>query len=322
MKLVLILLLGFLLDLIFGDPHWLYHPVRFIGKMIETGEKLLRPRFPKTPGGERAAGTVLAVVVVLLSFLLPLCLLWLLGLIHPACAFIAEVFFCYQILAVKSLKTESMKVYAALKAGNLPDARKALSWIVGRDTENLSEEKVAKAAVETVAENTSDGVVAPLLFLAVGGAPLGFLYKAINTLDSMIGYKNDKYLYFGRFGAKLDDAANFIPARITALLTILSAFLLGYDGKAAFRIWKRDRLSHTSPNSAQSEAAVAGALGLCLGGDNFYSGKLVHKPTIGDEIRLAEPEDIKRANRLLYMTAALSLLLFAGLRAGIAALFL
>ena len=160
------------------------------------------------------------------------------------------------------------------------------------------------------------------MFLAVGGAPLGFLYKAINTLDSMIGYKNDKYLHFGRFGAKLDDAANFIPARITALLTILSAFLLGYDGKAAFRIWKRDRLSHASPNSAQSEAAVAGALGLCLGGDNFYSGKLVHKPTIGDETRLAEPEDIKRANRLLYMTAALSLLLFAGLRAGIAALFL
>lgn len=321
MKLALILLLAFVLDLIFGDPHWLYHPVRFIGKLIEWGEKRLRPRFPKTPGGERTAGTLLAVFVVAVSFLLPLLLLWGLRLIHPVCAFIAEVFFCYQILAVRSLKTESMKVYAALKEGDLSKARKALSWIVGRDTENLSEEQVAKAAVETVAENTSDGVVAPLLFLAVGGAPLGFLYKAINTLDSMIGYKNERYLHFGRFAAKLDDAANFIPARVTALLTILSAFLLRFDGKAAFRIWKRDRKNHTSPNSAQSEAAVAGALGLCLGGDNYYFGKLVHKPTIGDETRFAEPEDIRRVNRLLYLTAVLGLLLFAGLRAGVTALF-
>ncbi len=321
MKIALILFLAFVLDLIFGDPHWLYHPVRFIGKTIEWGEKLLRPRFPKTSGGERAAGTVLAVLVVGLSFLFPFILLWLLGLLHPACAFIAEVFFCYQILAVKSLKTESMKVYAALKEGDLPKARKALSWIVGRDTEHLSEEQITKAAVETVAENTSDGVVAPLLFLAVGGAPLGFLYKAINTLDSMIGYKNERYLHFGRFAAKLDDAANFIPARLTALLTVLSAFLLRFDGKAAFRIWKRDRKNHTSPNSAQSEAAVAGALGLCLGGDNYYFGKLVHKPTIGDETRLAEPEDIRRSNHLLYLTAALSLLIFVGLRAGLIALF-
>lgn len=321
MKVALILFLAFVLDLIFGDPHWLYHPVRFIGKTIEWGEKLLRPRFPKTPGGERAAGTVLAVLVVGLSFLFPFILLWLLGLLHPACAFIAEVFFCYQILAVKSLKTESMKVYAALKEGDLLKARKALSWIVGRDTEHLSEEQITKAAVETVAENTSDGVVAPLLFLAVGGAPLGFLYKAINTLDSMIGYKNERYLHFGRFAAKLDDAANFIPARLTALLTVLSAFLLRFDGKAAFRIWKRDRKNHTSPNSAQSEAAVAGALGLCLGGDNYYFGKLVHKPTIGDETRLAEPEDIRRSNHLLYLTAALSLLIFVGLRAGLIALF-
>lgn len=321
MKLVLILFLAFVLDLIFGDPHWLYHPVRFMGKMIEKGEKFLRPRFPQTPGGERAAGTVLTVYVVLLSFLLPLLLLWLLRLIHPACAFLAETFFCYQILAVKSLRTESMKVYAALQGGNLGEARKALSWIVGRDTETLSEEKVAKAAVETVAENTSDGVIAPLLFMAIGGAPVGFLYKAVNTLDSMVGYKNDRYLYFGRFAAKLDDAANFIPARITAFLTILSAFLLGYDGKAAFHVWKRDRCNHTSPNSAQSEAAAAGALGLCLGGDATYSGKMVRKPHIGDETRPAEPEDIRRANRLLYITAVLGLILFAGLRAGFTALF-
>ena len=173
-----------------------------------------------------------------------------------------------------------------------------------------------------IAREVSDGVIAPLLFLAIGGAPLGFLYKAINTLDSMIGYKNEKYLYFGRFAAKLDDLANFIPARITALLTVLSAFLLRYDGKDAFRVWKRDRRRHTSPNSAQSEAAVSGALGLKLGGDSTYGGKLVHKPTIGDETRSAEPEDIKRANRLLYLTAALGLLLFAGLRAGLTALFL
>lgn len=320
MKLVCILILALILDLIFGDPHWLYHPVRFIGKLIEWGEKLLRPRFPPSPKGEGTAGVILTTCVVLISFLLPMGILYLARLVHPVCAFLLETIFCYQILALKSLKVESMRVYAALKEGNLMKAQKALSWIVGRDTDSLNEEKVVKAAVETVAENSSDGVIAPLLFMVIGGAPLGFLYKAVNTLDSMIGYRNDRYLFFGRFAAKLDDAANWIPARITALLMVLTAFLLRLDGKGAFDIWRRDRRCHKSPNSAQSEAAVAGALGLQLGGDAFYFGRLVPKPTIGDALRPAEAEDIKRANRLLYATAFLGFLLFVGMRAGVAAL--
>ena len=224
---------------------------------------------------------------------------------------------CYQILAVKSLKTESMKVYAELKRGSLAGARQKVSMIVGRDTEDLSEEQVAKAAVETVAENTSDGTVAPLLFMAVGGAPLGFLYKGINTLDSMVGYKNEVYLFFGRFSAKLDDAANFIPARVSAFLMIGASVLLGMDFRNAWRIFRRDRFNHASPNSAQTEAVCAGALDIQLAGDAYYFGKLYPKKTIGDRLRAIRYEDIASANRLLYGTAALCLLVSLTLRAAI-----
>ena len=228
-----------------------------------------------------------------------------------------ETVMCYQILAVKSLKTESMKVYAELKRGSLAGARQKVSMIVGRDTEDLSEEQVAKAAVETVAENTSDGTVAPLLFMAVGGAPLGFLYKGINTLDSMVGYKNEVYLFFGRFSAKLDDAANFIPARVSAFLMIGASVLLGMDFRNAWRIFRRDRLNHASPNSAQTEAVCAGALDIQLAGDAYYFGKLYPKKTIGDRLRAIRYEDIASANRLLYGTAALCLLVSLALRAAI-----
>ena len=238
-------------------------------------------------------------------------LLYAAGCIHPYVKFALSVLMCYQLLATKSLKTETMKVYDALKEGDLEKARHAVSMIVGRDTQALNEEGVAKAAVETVAENSSDGVVAPLLFLAIGGPVLGFFYKAVNTLDSMVGYKNDKYLYFGRFSAKLDDVLNYIPARISGLLLVAASPLAGLSISGAWRIWLRDRRNHASPNSAQTEAAAAGALEVQLAGDAYYFGKLYKKPTIGAPIRPVEYEDIRRMNRLMYAGVLLALALVA-----------
>ena len=314
---VLALLTGFALDLLFGDPHWLPHPVRLIGWLITKTERLLRAIAPKTARGEFWAGAVLAVFVPAVSCAAPLLLLWVCAQIHPLLAFAVESVMCYQILAVKSLKTESMKVYQELKKGDLAAARRAVSMIVGRDTENLTAEQVTKAAVETVAENTSDGVGAPLFYLALGGAPLGFFYKAVNTLDSMVGYKNDKYLWFGRASAKVDDVFNYLPSRLTAHLMILAARLLGIDAAGAKRIYLRDRRNHSSPNSAQTEAVGAGALGVELAGDASYFGKIVHKKTIGDPLRPVVPDDIPAANRLLYGTSWLLLALSICVRAAI-----
>ena len=260
------LVLGFLLDLAFGDPRWLYHPIRLIGNLIAWAEKPFRAAFPKSEKGELAAGTFFAVFVVAVSTAVPAILLALASRLSLWLVFALEVFWSFQILAAKSLKSESMKVYAALKEGDLPKARKAVSMIVGRDTQKLTEEGVAKAAVETVAENSSDGVIAPLLFLALGGPALGFFYKAVNTLDSMVGYKNDTYLYFGRFSAKLDDVLNFIPSRISGLLLVLASPLAGLSMKGAWKIFQRDRRNHASPNSPQTAAAAAGALGVQLAG--------------------------------------------------------
>ena len=303
------LILGFLLDLAFGDPRWLYHPIRLIGNLIAWAEKPFRAAFPKSEKGELAAGTFFAVFVVAVSTAVPAILLALASRLSSWLVFALEVFWSFQILAAKSLKSESMKVYAALKEGDLSEARKAVSMIVGRDTQNLSEEGVAKAAVETVAENSSDGVIAPLLFLALGGPALGFFYKAVNTLDSMVGYKNDTYLYFGRFSAKLDDVLNFIPSRISGLLLVLASPLAGLSMKGAWKIFRRDRRNHASPNSAQTEAAAAGALGVQLAGDAYYFGKLYKKPTIGDPLRPVEYEDIRRVNRLMYAAVCLALVL-------------
>lgn len=315
---------GFFFDFIFGDPVWLYHPVRMIGKGISFGERQLRKLCSKNESGtekgktgERqlaAAGAVLWVCVAGLSFLIPLGALILAQKIHPMIRFALETFWCYQIVAARCLCKESGKVYDRLKADDLPGARKAVSMIVGRDTENLSTEGVTKAAVETVAENTSDGVTAPLIYMLIGGAPLGFLYKAVNTMDSMLGYKNDKYLYFGRVPAKLDDVFNYIPARITALFMIAASYLCGLDGKNAFRIYKRDRRKHASPNAAQTEAVCAGALRVRLAGDAVYFGKVYKKEFIGDAIRQTEPEDIKRAGRLMYVTAFLTLVTFGAVK--------
>ena len=303
------------MDFIFGDPSWLYHPVRIIGKGIELGERILRKLFREKH--LVLAGAVLWVIIAGVSFLIPLGLLFLAQKLHPGVRFALETCWCFQILAGRSLCRESGKVYDRLQEDDLPGARRAVSMIVGRDTESLTGEGVTKAAVETVAENTSDGVTAPLIYMMIGGAPLGFLYKAVNTMDSMLGYKNDRYLYFGRIPAGMDDIFNYIPARITALAMIAAAYLTGLDGRNAWRIYRRDRKKHASPNAAQTESVCAGALRVQLAGDAVYFGKLYKKELIGDRLRPIEPRDIKRAQRLMYVTALLLLLLCGGMKAAL-----
>ena len=315
LELLAVVALGFLLDQVLGDPHWLYHPVRLIGAYISFLEKGIRKLFGEGESALLAGGVVLVILVTGTTAVVSGGILYTCGRICPWLRFLASVILCYQLFAVKSLKDESMKVYQKLKENDLPGARYAVSMIVGRDTENLSETGVTKAAVETIAENTSDGVIAPLLFLAIGGPAVGFLYKSINTMDSMVGYKNDKYLYFGRCAAKLDDVVNYIPARISAWLMILASACERMNWKNAEKIYKRDRYCHASPNSAQTEAVMAGALEVQLAGDAVYFGKVVKKPTIGDDIRPVEAEDIKRANHLMYLASFLGLVFFAGIRA-------
>lgn len=311
---LLAIISGFILDLLVGDPRWLYHPVRLIGKLIEILENVLRKAFPKTGKGERLAGLFLVVLVCSMTAGVAFGVLYAAYYINFWLGFAAEVLMCYQIFAVRCLKDESMKVYYELEKGDLEGARRAVSMIVGRDTQSLGEEGVTKAAVETIAENTSDGTLAPLFYMIIGGPVLGWFYKAVNTMDSMVGYKNDKYINFGRYGAKFDDVMNFIPARICALFMIIASFLMGLDANNAAKIFKRDRFNHASPNSAQTEAVMAGALNIQLAGDAWYFGKLYKKPTMGDANRNIEYVDIKRANNLLYATAIVALLILGALR--------
>ena len=330
-------LIGFLLDLLIGDPKILYHPVRAIGKAIELLEYGLRKIFRIQSGTdgpmtaqddgqkknrtngkndarrkgtfkrEYIAGVILAVLVIIVSAGIPLLILVFCQTVQPYLRLAVESLMCWQLLATKSLKDESMEVYCALMEDDLSKSRKAVSMIVGRDTERLDKEGVAKAAVETVAENASDGVTAPLFYMMIGGAVLGFFYKAINTMDSMIGYKNDRYLYFGRFAAKLDDVVNFIPSRLCAICMIWAAPFCKLDKENARKIYKRDRFNHASPNSAQTEAVMAGALNVQLAGDAWYFGKLYEKKTIGDDNRPVVASDIVRANALLYAASVLAL---------------
>lgn len=299
---------GFVLDLVFGDPHALPHPIRLIGTLIAGLEKKLLKLQMRDEKKEFYKGILLVVLVLFSTGGVAALVLVVAYWLHPVAGIVIESVMTYQILATKCLKDESMKVYQSLNEQGLEAGRVAVSMIVGRDTNVLDETGVVKAAVETVAENTSDGVIAPMLYTALGGPVLGFVYKAVNTMDSMVGYKNDKYLYFGRAAAKLDDVVNFIPARISAYLMIAAAYIGGkaFDGKRAYHIYKRDRRNHASPNSAQTESVCAGALGIQLAGDASYFGKVVKKPYIGDAHRAVEREDIVRVNRLMYVTTVIS----------------
>ena len=316
MKILYAALGGFALDLLLGDPAWLMpiHPVVLMGRAISALEKFLRALFPRTDRGEICAGGLLALGLSTGTYILCKLILYLLNLLSPPLAFVLELVWCWQALAVKDLKVEAMRVQTALETEGLDAARRAVSRIVGRDTAQLSAAGVARAAVETVAENFSDGVIAPLTCMLLGGAPLALCYKAVNTMDSMLGYKNARYLRFGCIPARLDDAANYLPSRLAALLLIAAAGLLGEDAASALRIWRRDRRKHASPNSAQCEAAMAGALGLRLCGPAVYFGEKVLKPWIGDKRREIVPGDIRRACRLEYGGAVLGLIMIGLIR--------
>ena len=309
-------IIGYILDLIFGDPHWMFfHPARLIGKLISCTEKILRKIFPKSSSGEFIAGILMAVWVTAASSGVTFVILFVCYHTDFYLGVAVESMLCYFLFATKSLKDESMKVYYALRANDLEKGRYAVSMIVGRDVDRLDEQGVAKAAVETVAENTSDGIIAPLFYMIMGGAPLGYFYKAINTMDSMIGYKNDKYLYFGRFAARLDDVVNFIPARLSAFFMMAAALIMpGFSGRDAVRIYLRDRKKSSSPNAGQTESVCAGAMQIQIMGDAYYFGKLHQKSTMGEPVRAVEPECIVRVNRLLYMTVFIGMVFFCGIK--------
>lgn len=303
------LLIGYLADLIIGDPHGLIHPVMIMGKEISLFEKLFRKIFPKTVFGERSAGLLILTVMSVQTFGISAFILWICHSISPYLRLFVESIMCWQCLATKSLKDESMKVFYALNAGDTAKARNAVSMIVGRDTKELDDLAITRAAVETVAENTSDGVIAPMLYLVIGGGPLGLLYKAINTMDSMLGYVEPPYKNIGMFPAKADDIANFIPSRLSAVLMLISGAILKMNIKNGWKIFLRDRYNHKSPNSAQTESVMAGLMEVRLAGDAYYHGVLHRKKYIGDDLKEIEYDDIPRACRLLYVTSVLSLLI-------------
>ncbi len=306
---------GFLIDYIVGDPYSIPHPVVAIGKLIDFFDSRLR-RGNSNPA-DIGRGALTVVSVALVSTAVPALILWAAWLVHPVVYFVISSIMCWQILAARQLFREGLKVQRALEKGDVEGARGAVSMIVGRDTNVLDDKGICRAAVETVAENTSDGVIAPLVFLILFGPAGGFFYKSINTMDSMLGYKNEKYLYFGRAAAKTDDVVNYIPARISALLMIVTAPLCGLDAKNAWRIFRRDRYKHASPNSAQTESVCAGALRVRLAGDAVYGGVVHKKEYIGDPDREIEPYDVTRAGKLMYAASFLMLLLGLALRAGV-----
>ena len=308
------MLLGFLLDCLLGDPHSIPHPVVCMGKLISWLEKAFRALFPKTRLGENLAGGCIWLVTVAVSFLIPWGLLKLAGMVSPWLRLLLQAIFCWQVLAAKSLRQESMKVYEALKTGTIEDARHAVSMIVGRDTQALDADAVTRAAVETVAENCSDGVIAPMLYFALGGGPLAFAYKAVNTMDSMLGYVEPPYQNVGLVPARMDDVCNYLPARISGIMMLLAGGLLGLNFRNGWKIFLRDRYHHASPNSAQTESVCAGLLGLRLAGDAWYHGVLHKKKYIGDALRPITPEDIPLSDRLMYATAVLTLVICLILR--------
>ena len=296
--------IAYVLDLIFGDPQNVVHPVQVIGKIISAGEKvLLRKKY------KFLAGAVLNIFTVSITYTL----MYLISKSVKISVFfmIIEIYLMYTIFSINSLAREGNRVYRILKEGDIERARKDLSYLVSRDTETMDEKMIIRSTMETISENTVDGIVAPMFYMFLGGMPLAMVYKAINTLDSMVGYKNEKYMDFGKFSAKVDDAVNFIPARITGILIVLASMILGYDYKNSLKIFIRDRKNHSSPNSAHSEASVAGALGVQFGGKVSYFGKEIDKPTIGDKTKEFELEDIRKNIRIMYVTSFLSLVIFS-----------
>ena len=302
--------IAYVLDLIFGDPQNVVHPVQVIGKIISAGEKvLLRKKY------KFLTGAVLNIFTVSITYTS----MYLISKSVKISVFfmIIEIYLMYTIFSINSLAREGNRVYRILKEGDIEKARKDLSYLVSRDTETMDEKMIIRSTMETISENTVDGIVAPMFYMFLGGMPLAMAYKAINTLDSMVGYKNEKYMDFGKFSAKVDDAANFIPARITGILIVLASMILGYDYKNSLKIFIRDRKNHSSPNSAHSEASVAGALGVQFGGKVSYFGKEIDKPTIGDKTKEFELEDIRKNIRIMYVTSFLSLVMFSVISVGI-----
>lgn len=314
MRVILTVIAGFLTDCILGDPLYIPHPVRLIGRLISALESLFRRIFPKTPTGEKFAGAVMAVSVLIITGTASAAILQIAAKINYMAEFVIASIISWQTIAAKCLMTEAMKVERILEKGDLQGARYQVSMLVGRDTEELDSDGVAKAAIETVAENASDGVVAPLFWLMIGGPVGGLLYKAVNTMDSMVGYKNDRYRYFGTFAAKTDDVVNYIPARLSALFMIAAAFVLKFDAGNAWKIWKRDRRKHSSPNSAHTEAVCAGALGVQLAGNASYFGKIHEKPYIGDPLRPVKVQDIGKSCRLMYAASLIAIIIFSLIR--------
>ena len=313
LTLVIKIWIAYILDLVFGDPQNIIHPVQIIGKMISLGEKILL----KEKSGSRYkffAGIILNIFVVSITYGLT-CLIYKSSKISGVFTLI-EIYLMYTVFSVNSLAREGNRVYNILKEGNIEKARKDLSYLVSRDTETMDEKMIIRSTMETISENTVDGIVAPMFYIFLGGLPLAMTYKAINTLDSMVGYKNEKYMDFGKFSAKIDDVANFIPARITGILIVIGSIILGYDYKNSLKVFIRDRKNHSSPNSAHAEASVAGALGVQFGGRVSYFGKEVDKPVIGDKIKDFELEDIKKNIKIMYITSFLSLAIFSLIFAG------
>lgn len=316
LTLVIKIWIAYVLDLIFGDPQNIIHPVQIIGKMINIGEKsLLGKKYKSDRKYKFFAGMILNITVISLTY----------GITYlirrtsenSIILTVAEIYLMYTVFSINSLAREGNRVYNILKEGNIERARKDLSYLVSRDTETMDEKMIIRSTMETISENTVDGIVAPMLYMFLGGLPLSMTYKAINTFDSMVGYKNEKYMDFGKFSAKLDDVANFIPARITGILIVIGSIILGYDYKNSLKVFIRDRKNHSSPNSGHAEAGVAGALGVQFGGRVSYFGKEVDKPVIGDKIKDFELEDIKKNIKIMYIASFLSLIVFSVISLGI-----
>lgn len=311
---------AFILDMIFGDPHTGMHPICLIGNLIAILDSALNKENVNR-NRRIARGALTAAAVIVISTAFPLIIEIISFNINIWLFFAAETVMDYFVIAAKSLKKESMLVCAAMEAGDTEGARRAVSMIVGRDTKVLDKEGIIKAAVETVAENSSDGVIAPVFYTALCGAAGGFFYKSVNTMDSMLGYINDRYEAFGKAAARLDDVLNYIPSRLSALFIIAAAKFTGLNAAGAWKIFRRDRMKHASPNSAQTESACAGALDVRLAGNAWYGGVLHEKPYIGDDIRPIEPEDIRKACRLMYAASAAAIVIF-GTAAGFLKSFL